>query len=81
MAQTVAGSTRIFPSILWFDLGNDKGAVNENTDSALQVTAKMRKNKVSQQLDCFTDTENSDLMLLKYIENKGNVFNDYSLMP
>lgn len=42
-AQAVARCTGIFPSIFWLDLGDDEGPINENTDSAFQVTVKMTK--------------------------------------
>lgn len=41
LAQAVARCTGVFPSILRLNLGNDKGTVDENTDSALEVTVKM----------------------------------------
>jgi len=42
LAQAVAGSTGVFPSILWLDLGNDERTVNENTDSPFKVAADMK---------------------------------------
>lgn len=41
--QAVAGCTGIFPGILRLDLGDDKGTINENTDSAFQVTVQKGK--------------------------------------
>ena len=72
LTQAVARATGVFPSILGFDLSDDEGAVDENTDSALQVAVRGESREEGQRTKCPRKGEREGVKItVSRVESRG----------